>query len=216
MTPKKNNSNDENTKNKANIIRWIVGGFFAIFALVNGFHYSSLFFICSVLLMLPLPFLNNFWKKINIKTAVVIVLSIALLFVGIFTSPLSKTSDSNNVTNDPLHEHSYINGECSCGATDPNYEPPHEHSYINGECSCGATDPNYEPPHEHSYINGECSCGATDPDGTTSGDENTEMVWVSKTGKKYHSNPSCSNMNSPRQITREEAEKEGYTPCSKC
>ena len=192
MTQEKNNSH--NNKTKSTIVRWIAGGFFAMLALANGFHYSSLFFICSAFLMFPLPFMNNFFEKINVKTVVAIVLSIALLFVGIFTSPLSESADSDNITTDPEHTH----------------------SYVNGECSCGAADPNYEPPHEHSYINGECSCGATDPDGTTSGDENTEMVWVSKTGKKYHSDPSCSNMNSPRQITREEAEKEGYTPCSKC
>ena len=60
------------------------------------------------------------------------------------------------------HNHSYVEGKCSCGATDPNYEA-HEHSYTDGKCECGATDPNYEA-HEHSYTGGKCECGATDPD----------------------------------------------------
>lgn len=43
-----------------------------------------------------------------------------------------------------------------------------------------------------------------------------DMVWISKTGKKYHSNPKCSNMKNPSHITKEEAESIGRTPCAKC
>ena len=42
------------------------------------------------------------------------------------------------------------------------------------------------------------------------------MVWIPKTGSKYHSNPNCSNMKNPTQITIEEAENRGYEPCKKC
>ena len=71
---------------------------------------------------------------------------------------------SCNEQNDPTepHSHSYLEGKCSCGATDPDYKP-HEHSYTGGKCECGATDSNYEA-HEHSYTGGKCECGATDPD----------------------------------------------------
>ena len=41
-------------------------------------------------------------------------------------------------------------------------------------------------------------------------------VWASRTGKRYHSNEYCSNMKSPRQITLEEAEAEGLSPCQNC
>lgn len=41
-------------------------------------------------------------------------------------------------------------------------------------------------------------------------------VWVSKTGSKYHSKASCSNMKNPSQITKSEAESRNLTPCSKC
>ena len=27
-------------------------------------------------------------------------------------------------------------------------DPPHEHTYVDGKCSCGAEDPNYQPPSE--------------------------------------------------------------------
>ena len=37
---------------------------------------------------------------------------------------------------------------------DPTLYPeidPHEHTFVDGKCACGATDPDYVPPHEHSY-----------------------------------------------------------------
>ena len=40
---------------------------------------------------------------------------------------------------------------------------PHTHSYVDGVCSCGETDPNYVPPHTHTYVDGVCSCGEKDP-----------------------------------------------------
>ncbi len=43
-----------------------------------------------------------------------------------------------------------------------------------------------------------------------------EMVWIPKSGKKYHSHSGCSNMSNPSQVTKEEAEDRGYTPCKKC
>ena len=64
--------------------------------------------------------------------------------------------------NDP-HTHSYVDGKCECGATDPNYVAPHTHSYVDGKCECGATDPSYVAPHEHNFVDGRCECGETDP-----------------------------------------------------
>lgn len=41
-------------------------------------------------------------------------------------------------------------------------------------------------------------------------------VWVCSNGKKYHSNPDCSNMAAPYQLSLSEAEAQGYTACKKC
>ena len=48
--------------------------------------------------------------------------------------------------------------------------------------------------------------------------DKTQMVYVASSGngKKYHSNPNCSNMKGTRHITLSEAQSEGYGPCSKC
>lgn len=44
------------------------------------------------------------------------------------------------------------------------------------------------------------------------------MVWLSETGSKYHSIPDCGNMNPNKayQVSRSEAEAQGYEACKKC
>ena len=49
---------------------------------------------------------------------------------------------------------------------------------------------------------------AAEPVGTT--------VWLSRTGSKYHSTPTCSNMKNPIKSTRDEAIAQGREACSKC
>lgn len=41
-------------------------------------------------------------------------------------------------------------------------------------------------------------------------------VWITKSGKKYHNNPTCSKMKSPVEIDLLEAIENGYEPCGKC
>lgn len=43
-----------------------------------------------------------------------------------------------------------------------------------------------------------------------------EMVWIPRTGSKYHSKSSCSNMKNPSQVTIDQAKSRGYSPCKKC
>jgi len=44
------------------------------------------------------------------------------------------------------------------------------------------------------------------------------MVWLPATGEKYHNKNNCGRMNpdKARQVTKSEAERRGYEPCSKC
>ncbi len=46
--------------------------------------------------------------------------------------------------------------------------------------------------------------------------EDELMVWIPRTGKKYHSKSSCSNMKDPSQVPLSEAEWRGFTACKKC
>ena len=74
----------------------------------------------------------------------------------------------------PPHEHNFVEGKCECGETDPNYIPPHEHNFVEGKCECGEIDPNYVPPHEHNFVEGKCECGETDPNYTPGTDDPEE------------------------------------------
>lgn len=57
----------------------------------------------------------------------------------------------------------------------------------------------------------------TPPATETAGDTGDgDLVWIPKTGKKYHSHSGCSGMKDPSQVTKEEAEEQGFTPCKKC
>lgn len=51
---------------------------------------------------------------------------------------------------------------------------------------------------------------------TQTHNETSSMVYIPKTGKKYHSNPNCSNMKNPRQVSITEAKRRHYEPCKKC
>ena len=43
-----------------------------------------------------------------------------------------------------------------------------------------------------------------------------QMVWIPRTGAKYHKKSTCSNMKNPSQVTIEEAKDDGFTACKKC
>lgn len=43
-----------------------------------------------------------------------------------------------------------------------------------------------------------------------------DMVWIPKSGSKYHSRSGCSNMKNHSQVAKQEAVRRGYEPCEKC
>lgn len=44
----------------------------------------------------------------------------------------------------------------------------------------------------------------------------TNMVWISEIGSKYHSDAGCSGMKNPSEVTLELAISRGYDPCKRC
>lgn len=46
--------------------------------------------------------------------------------------------------------------------------------------------------------------------------EYVEKVWIPDSGSKYHRKSTCSGMDSPREVSKVEAEQLGYTPCKRC
>lgn len=53
---------------------------------------------------------------------------------------------------------------------------------------------------------------------TSVSNNKTGTVYIASSGKgkKYHSNPNCSNMNGTISLTLSEAQSRGYTACKKC
>ena len=50
---------------------------------------------------------------------------------------------------------------------------------------------------------------------SSGGSSSGNLVWISG-GERYHNRASCSNMKNPSQVTKQEAENQGYEPCKKC
>ena len=133
--------------------------------------------------------------------------------------PTESTTIPTTEATEPPHLHSFSEATCTlpktcdCGATEGNALG---HNWLLATCLkpevcsvCGATTGSAKG---HSFINGCCSaCGVNDPAFSVSG-----TVWVTAKGKRYHNNPKCSNMKNPEEVTIEEAEKRGLTPCQKC
>ena len=104
------------------------------------------------------------------KKLLILIVTVMSLMLSACVGPEIDNSDGSDQTpgDNTTHEHSFVDGKCECGTTDPDYEPPHEHRFVDGVCECGTTDPDYEPPHEHRFVDGVCECGATssaDPSG---------------------------------------------------
>lgn len=51
---------------------------------------------------------------------------------------------------------------------------------------------------------------------TTETTKSEVTVWIPRSGSKYHSNASCSNMKNPSQVTKSRAIEMGYSACKKC
>ena len=58
----------------------------------------------------------------------------------------------------------------------------------------------------------------TDEISDTGTQEDSELVWISATGSKYHSINNCGSMNPDKatQTTRKQAEDMGYSACKLC
>ena len=84
-----------------------------------------------------------------------------------------------------------------------NVQPGITINYVSGDSSGSGSTTTSKPATESNNNN----------DNQTSSEE---MVWIPKSGSKYHSHAGCSNMKNPSQVTQNEAIRRGYDPCKKC
>ena len=61
-----------------------------------------------------------------------------------------------------------------------------------------------------------CNKQSSQPIGDPVLTKDSIMVWIPRTGRKYHKISYCSNMKDPKKVSVEEAEAFGYEPCKNC
>ena len=93
-----------------------------------------------------------------------------------------------------------------------NVQPGITINYANGDSSLTTSTSN---PDNSTSNNPRATENNTD---STVGSGGSTLVWLSATGKKYHTINNCRSMNPNKayQVTKEQAEAEGKTACSKC
>ena len=192
----------KDTQRIIKITRLVIGGIFALFVLINGFHFSSLFIAVAAFLMFPFEFTEKFLNQKNIKSTVAIVLSVAFLCVGAITAPTA--SDNKNRQQGSLSESYESDGKVSNTSDAKSSTSSSKQSGTTSEI--GAEGENFSDELNESQKE----------TGKQSSEENTIVVYVTASGSKYHYKSNCSNMKTPKEITLEEAERQGYSPCAKC
>lgn len=79
---------------------------------------------------------------------------------------------------------------------------------------------NDTPPQPSSGTSSNSSQVVSTPESTPAPQTSDvgEMVWITRTGSKYHNKPDCGNSNpdTSQQISRSDAEARGYDACKKC
>jgi hypothetical protein len=194
----------------------------------NGSCLMSCLKIFGVLMLLPLLIplgwlVGIIWfiffrKKFNdnpIKqkkyTIIIAILSVLSFFIMLGSGNSSPEDD-----NIPINTESSINTETDSESTFATEQDSTDESTTESEI---VSEPNTEtiPESEQtseSEIVSEVSPN-TEANQTPSQSNQSVMVWVDDTAKRYHRKNGC-GMNNAYQVTLEEAEAMGKTPCGRC
>ena len=78
----------------------------------------------------------------KILAVILAVLMIASCFAACGGKKPPETTPNQGGIPDQ-HTHTFVDGKCTCGASDPNYNATHQHTFVDGKCECGETDPSY-------------------------------------------------------------------------
>lgn len=191
-------------KNKLNIFQWILVAISVIGVLANGLHFSSLFLLPAAVLAAPIPLIRDYLKeKTKISGGIAVLLAVAVLVLGIAISPQPSSEDITSST----PSSSLPSAENSFAASSDTGSSQQQDS---------SSETSSKPSESSSAPSSSASSVQSKPSGNNSRVENEEKVWISKTGKKYHSNPNCGNMKNPSQVTITQAKEQNRTPCSNC
>ncbi len=197
------------------IVRWIIGVILGAMTLANGFHWSSIFMILSIILILPIKPIKEFLCKYKIKNWLAIALSVIFLFFGALNSKIDiSTNDYDgyydyNIVGSSEYVNTYSKPENDSSEKVVTDEPKSESktSYSSNNVD--------EESSETSSSSSTDSLGILE--NSTPNNNQKILVWIpTNGGKKYHSKSTCSQMKNPIQITEQEAINRNFTPCARC
>ena len=140
-----------------------------------------------------------------------------------------KTCLRCEITEGALGSHQWEGGTCTsaavcalCQETEPE---PSGHRWVDATCEraqyCTLCEEETGEVLSCEYKDGICTyCGesgeSAESEASVENEASGELVWIPQTGEKYHSDPACSNMIDPTEVTRSKAIEDGFEACSKC
>ncbi len=174
---------------KSQIAQWIIAAVFALCAVGNGFHWTTILILLASFLMMPISKVREFINSLQIKNDFIIILSVVFLIFGAIFAPLEiKRVDDTS---------------------DPNFNIALKETGDDPEPDRSDADPNNNTSSDKE-TNGEI-------ENTDSKEDREVWVWISTHGgTKYHTKPDCSNMKAPEKITKTEAVQKGFQACKRC
>ena len=213
-------------KKLGSIVKGIGAAFMFLFALAFMPSFSSVIFLVLGVLLLPIAKWQDFLRT-YVNRKIKTIVSVVLFVVALAVTPAAETPDDTRtvISTDapeatledttvalPTEERTTAESTTEEITTEEitTEEPTTEEATTEELTTEEVTteEPTTEAP--------TTEAPTTQAPTTEAEPEQETMVWISKTGKKYHSNPNCSNMKNPSQITLSEALSRGKEACSKC
>ena len=225
-------------KKVINVIRWIGVanlGIFALVSLTSGGLLATILFVLGGLIIAPLGFISKVRSKLRLNKALSIVLAIVLLFAGFFAFPISE--EPKQELDDPQIPGAILNSATATVLGDSATATPTNVVSTPTATATNKVEENTPTPKPTATakptITAQATAGATAKPTTTAKptakptvkptennqEDNSKIVYTTKTGKKYHSTKSCRGLNNANTIydsTLSEAKNKNLAPCDIC
>lgn len=187
-------------KKVVNILRNILGGFFAFIGLV--YMFSGEVMTSIVMMLFGISLTHIFYEKIklNIKH-IQIILPIILMIIFIIVAPKTPNQTTNETQNDALKENTKNVVQDNKEIEEQAKKEAEEQAKKQAENQKQTTTTNIQQNNSSSQSNKNNTHG--------------QQVYRTPSGKRYHFDPDCGGKNS-YQTTLDAAKSSGLTPCQKC
>ena len=149
-------------------------------------------------------------KRIKLAVAALIILVLAVLFVFARLETPSGEKKSVSAAVDAIID------EYGAQQEKKTVEPPSPQPPTPSSVSSSTPTPAPTPAPTPKPSPSPASKPSPTPTPAPSPDKPEIYVWISKSGSKYHSRSTCSNMKNPSRVTLTAAINKGYASCSKC